>query len=134
VQDLASFGIESEGADGHGDLDGGAVAAGFIGAFAVAAAFGSVFGVEAEVEEGVVVFGGVEDDVAAATAVAAAGASAGDKFFAAEGETAVAAVAGLDFDDDFIDEHGGSSNAKRPRKLAFPRPELSLKTRFRAIR
>ena len=45
------------------------------------------------------------EDVAAVAAVAAGGAAAGDEFFAAEGHAAVAAVAGLDADSCFIDEH-----------------------------
>jgi hypothetical protein len=121
-------------ADRHLEHDIAAVGAVAVLAHAVTAALRLVMLLEAVVDQGVEPLDRARHDVAAAPAVAAAGAAAGDEFFAAEGETAVAAVAGLDFDDDFIDEHGGSSNAKRPRKLAFPRPDLSLKTRSRAIR
>ena len=71
----------------------------------MAAALGFVLGVEAEVDEGVVAEGGGHEDVAAVAAVAARGAAAGDELFAAEGHAAVAAVAGLDPDSCFINEH-----------------------------
>jgi hypothetical protein len=49
--------------------------------------------------------GGAHEDVTAVASVAAGGASAGDEFFAPEGHAAIAAVAGLDPDSCFIDEH-----------------------------
>ena len=65
-----------------------------------------VFRVEAEVDEGIVALRGDHDDIASATAVAAGGATSGNKFFTTEGHAAVAAVAGFDANSCFIDEHG----------------------------
>ena len=97
--------VVEQGADG--DLEGGVLAgvAGAVGAEAVAAALGFVLGVEAEVDQGVVGEGGGHEDVSAVAAVAAGGAAPGDELFAAECHAAVAAVAGLDADSCFIDEH-----------------------------
>ena len=50
-----------------------------------------------------------QDDVAAAASIAAARSTARYIFFAAEGQAAIAAVAGLYFDFDLVDEHGGGS-------------------------
>ena len=78
---------------------------GAVGAEAVAAALGLVLGVETEVDEGVVAEGRGHEDVAAVAAVAAGGTAAGNELFAPEGHAAVAAVAGLDANSCFIDEH-----------------------------
>ena len=59
----------------------------------MAAALRFVFGVEAEMEESVVVRAGHKDDVAAAPTVAAAGASTRDEFLTPERKTAITAVA-----------------------------------------
>ena len=105
VDELAGVVVVEEGADG--DLEGGVFAglAGAVGAEAVAAALGFVLRVEAEVDEGVVAERGRHEDVAAVAAVAAGGAALGNEFFAAEGHAAVAAVAGLDADSCFVNEH-----------------------------
>ena len=71
----------------------------------MAAALGLVLGVEAEVDQGVVGERGGHEDVAAVAAVAAGGTAAGDELFAPEGHAAIAAVAGLDANSGFIDEH-----------------------------
>ncbi len=105
VDELVGVVVVEEGADGDVEGDGGAGFAGAVGAHAVLAAAGFVFGVEAEVDEGVVGEGGRHEDVAAVSAVSAGGAAAGNEFFAAEGHAAVAAVAGLDADFCFVDEH-----------------------------
>ncbi len=109
VDELAGLVVVEKSADG--DFEGGVFAGltGAVGAEAVAAALGFVLGVEAEVDEGVVAEGGGHEDVAAVAAVAAGGAALGDEFFAAEGHAAVAAVAGLDADSCFINEHAVSS-------------------------
>jgi hypothetical protein len=109
VDELAGVVVVEEGADG--DFEGGVLAglAGAVGAEAVASALGFVLGVEAEVDEGVVAEGGGHEDVAAVTAIAAGGASLGNKFFAAEGHAAVAAVSGFDPDSCFINKHAISS-------------------------
>jgi hypothetical protein len=75
-----------------------------LAALAVAAPLAFVFGIEAEMQESIVVLAGHQYDVAAATAITAAGAAARDEFLAAERKTAVAAVAGFDGNDYFIDE------------------------------
>ena len=107
VDELAGVVVVEEGADGDVEDGGLAGGAGHVGAEAVAAALGLPLGVEAEVDEGVVGERGAHEDVAAVAAVAAGGTAAGDEFFAAEGHAAVAAVAGLDSDLGFVDEHRG---------------------------
>ena len=102
---LAGFFVVDDGADRNFQDDVFAVAAGFVGAFAVASALGFVFGIEAEMDERVVALAGFHDDVAALAAVAAGGAAAGNEFLAAEGQAAVAAVAGFHSDFGFVDEH-----------------------------
>ena len=82
-----------------------AVPPGPVAAFAVTAALGLVLGIEAEMEQRVVVLAGNHDDVAAAAAVAAAGPAPRDELLAAERQAAVSAVAGFYFDSDFVDEH-----------------------------
>src|SRR5262249_44992941 len=82
-----------------------AVATGAVGAFTVASAFGGIFGIKAEMDQGVVALAGFHDHVAATTTVSAGGSAPGNKFFAAKGHTAIAAAAGLDANDCLIDEH-----------------------------
>jgi hypothetical protein len=91
----------------HGDFedDGASVEAVAVGAEAVFAALRLVFRVIAEVNEGIVALRGDHDDVAAASAVAARGAAAGNKLFTPEGHAAIAAVAGFYTDLCFIDKH-----------------------------
>jgi hypothetical protein len=72
-----------------------------------------MLGVVAEVEKGVVVRAGDEDDIAAVAAVASGRTTSGHVFFAAEREAAVASVAGFDFDADFVDEHVKNEKAAR---------------------
>src|SRR5581483_4791343 len=105
VNDFPGCVVVNDGADGNFEDDVRAFAAGAIRAFAVASALGVVFGVEAEVDERVVALAGFHDDVAAASAVSAAGASAGHEFLATKRHTAVAAVPGFYADFSFIDEH-----------------------------
>ena len=49
---------------------------------------------------------GKDVDVAAITAVSATGPAARNKFFAAEGNTAVSAITGFDCDFGFVNERG----------------------------
>jgi hypothetical protein len=109
VDELAGVVVVEEGADGNFEGGGFAGLAGAVGAEAVAAALGLVLGVEAEVDEGVVAEGGGHEDVAAMATVASRWASLGNKFFAAEGHAAVAAVSGFDPDSCFINKHAISS-------------------------
>jgi len=64
-----------------------------------------VFGVEPEMQKGVLVLTGDEANIAAAAAIAAARTAARDIFFAPKSQTAIATVAGLYVDPDFINEH-----------------------------
>ena len=98
---------------GIGDLDRIALAARAVAAFAVPAALGLVFGIEAEMEQRVVVLARDHDDVAAAAAVAAARAAARDELLPPEREAAVAAVAGFHGNSDFVDKHNGKPPAVR---------------------
>ena len=79
--------------------------AGAVRAFAVASAVGLVLGVIAKVDEGVVLLGGLHDDVTTHTTVAAAGTSAGHELLAAEGYASVAAVSRFHADLCLIYEH-----------------------------
>jgi len=78
--------------------------AGALAALAVAAPLAFVFGIEAEMEKSIVVLAGDQHDIAAPAPVAAAGTAARDVFLAPERKAAVAAVAGFDGNDYFIDE------------------------------
>ena len=87
-----------------------AVAAGAVAAFWRA----EVLGV-AEVDQGVEVVGGDEDDVPAAAAIAAVGAAELHELLTAEGDGSVAAVAGADVDLGLVEElHGLGSKEKGP--------------------
>ncbi len=105
VKQLAGVGVVDHGANGSRDFFGFAIVPGAIAAFAVASALGFVLGIKAEVEKSVVMLGGDHDDVASAPAVASAGAAARDILFAPKRQAAVAAVAGLHIDFNFVDEH-----------------------------
>jgi hypothetical protein len=61
--------------------------------------------VAGEIEQGVFVRVGKKDDAAAVTAVASFRAALGNIFFPAEGDAAVAAVTGVNFDDGFVNKH-----------------------------
>jgi hypothetical protein len=76
-----------------------------IRSFAVAASVGFEFAIVAVAQERVVVWIGFEVDAAAVTAVAAGGAAARHVFLAAEGDAAVATVAGLYEYFSFVDKH-----------------------------
>ena len=106
VHQFAGDFVVDDGADRNLQDDALALAAGLVGAFAVTAALGLVFGIEAEVHQRVVALAGFHDDVAAVPAVAARGPAARHEFLATEGHAAVAAVAGLDSNFGFVNEHG----------------------------
>src|ERR1700722_7092883 len=96
--------------------------AGAVGAFAVAAAIGFEFAIVAVAEKRVVVRIRFEINAAAVAAVASGRAAAGNEFFTAKRDTAVAAAAGLDQDFCFVNKHENHS----PQKAAARR--LPLKT------
>src|ERR1035437_1494582 len=121
VDALAGGFVVDNGAHGHLDLERCALGAGALAAFAVASAFRLVFGVEAELEQGVGVLAAHHDDVAAAAAIAAAGAAPRDVLLPAEGEATVAAIAGLHENSYFIYEHrkaAGVLCCRRPVRLS----------------
>jgi hypothetical protein len=68
-------------------------------------ALGRVFRIETEMEQGVAVDGCGHDDVAAVSAIAAAGTAARDILLASEGQTAVPPVTRFDRDFYFVDKH-----------------------------
>jgi len=103
---LAGIPVVDDGPDGHLHFAVIAVAAGLVRSFPMGAALRLVLRVIAQVEEGVVVEGRHDNDVAAAAAIAAGRAALGDELLAPEGQAAVAAVAGLHVDFYLIDEHG----------------------------
>jgi len=76
----------------------------------VLAALRFVLGVIAEVDQSIVALRGNHDNVAAAAAIASGRTAAGHELLAPKGHAAVAAVAGLDANFCFINEH------REPRK------------------
>ena len=72
VHQLAGLVVVDDGAHRNLQHDALALAAGPVGAFAVTAALRLVLGIEAEVDQRVVALAGFHDDIAAASAVAAA--------------------------------------------------------------
>jgi len=78
--------------------------AGALAALAVAAPLAFVFGIEAEMQKSIVVLARDQYDIAAPASITAAGAAARHVFLAPERKTAVAAIAGFDGNDYFIDE------------------------------
>ena len=105
MQQLARVGVVNDRAHWHGELDRFAVAPCPLAAFTVAAAFCFVFGIEPEMQQGVVVLACQHYDIPSAAAIAAARASAGNILLAPERKASVSAVAGLYRDSNFIDEH-----------------------------
>src|SRR5262249_31448462 len=102
-------------ADRHWHLDRPALGACPVAALAVTPAFPLVFRIEAEVEQSILVLVRHHDDVAAAPAIAAARAAARDVLLAPKRKTAVAAVASLDQNSYFVDEH------KKAARVCFPK-------------
>ena len=99
--------VEDLGADGHFDHHVVRAGAGHIGARAVAAFAGAEMLGVAEVDQGVEVGHRLKDDVPAAPAHAAIGATVFDEAFTPEGDDAVAAVAGAEIDFGLVEElHG----------------------------
>src|ERR1039458_3085439 len=93
AQPLAGGFVVDHRADGDIELDGMAFRAGTVAAFAMASALGFVLRVEAVLQEGVFMRVGHQHDVAAAAAIAAAGATARHVLLAPEGHAAITAVA-----------------------------------------
>src|ERR1022692_1815143 len=85
VQPLAGRFVVDHRADGHLEVDRVAFGARAIAALAMPAALRLVLGVKTELDERVSMLGGNQENVAAAAAIAAAGASARNIFLAAKG-------------------------------------------------
>jgi hypothetical protein len=131
-EEVAVLFVEDQGADGDSDDQ---VLSGFSGHFfahSVTASWSFPVVLSREIHEGV--FGGVcdEDDRAPVPAVAAVGAPLGDILLAAEGDAAVAAVAGFHVNDGFVNEHGSGKRrrdkaTKRRREFTLPSVASSLR-------
>jgi len=111
VDQLAGIQVVKRGAHRHLQGGGVAVETGTVGAHAVLAALRLVLRVIAEVDQRVMALRADHDYVAAAPAIAARRAAAGDELLPPEGHAAVAAVASLDSYLCFIDEHRDRSSA-----------------------
>lgn len=83
-----------------------------IAAFAMPASLCLVFGIEAKMQECVVMLARSKDDVPAPPSVPAAWTTARNELLAAKREAAVPAVAGFDLDLNFVDEHGNERESK----------------------
>jgi hypothetical protein len=105
--------VVDDGSDWHFQKYVRTLAASFIRTFTVPSTLGFVFGIEAEVDQGIVALTGLHDDVAALTAVATRGAAARDKLLATKGHAAVPAVAGFDSYFGLIDKHKRSLRIRR---------------------
>ena len=102
--------VVQHGADRHLQNHILALFAAAVGALAVASALRLMFGIEAEVNQGVVPLARLHDDIAAASAISAGGTAAGNKFLPPEGHAAVAAVPCLHTNSSLIDEHSALSS------------------------
>ena len=100
--------VEDLGADGDLDVHRGGAGAGTVGARAVAALLATEMLGVAEVDQGVEVLHGLEHDIRATAAIAAVGTAELDEALAAEGDDAVAAIAGAAVDFCLIEEFHGS--------------------------
>src|SRR5204863_24353 len=94
------------GSDRSLQLDRLSIVTGPIAALAMPAALGLVLGVEAEVQQRVLMRASDQVYIAAAPPVAAAGPAARDILLPAKGQASVAAVAGLYIDFYFVNEQG----------------------------
>jgi hypothetical protein len=105
VQALAGFIVINNGPDRDFQDNALAVAASAVGAFTVAPTLTFIFRIEAEMDQRVVPFAGLHNDVATTAAVAARRASARYKLLPAKGHAAVPTVAALNPDDRFVNKH-----------------------------
>src|SRR5450755_2730162 len=106
VQLIARFRVIDNRADRNRQLDGVPVAPGALTALSMTAPLGRMFGIEAEMQQGVVVFARDQRNVSASAAVAAAWTAPWNEFLAAKRQAAIAAVTGLYGNNDFVDKHG----------------------------
>ena len=87
---------------------------GLVRAGAVAAFFGAEMLGIAEIDQGIEVFHGLENDIAAFAAIAAIRATELDELLAAERDDAIPAIAGFEIDFRLIKKFHGALNEKRP--------------------
>src|ERR1019366_1421859 len=113
---LAGHFVVNDSSDGDLQHHAFALAAGFVGTLAMASALGLVFGIEAEVHQGVVALARFHHHVATMTAIAAGGTAARHELLAPEGHAAVAAIARLHPDSCFVNEHGKSTGSNHHTK------------------
>jgi hypothetical protein len=92
---LAGSFVVDYGTHRHIEIDGVALGAGLVAAFAVTSALGLVLGIMAVLQEGVLVRVGDQYDVASVAAIAPARAAPRDILLPAKGKAAVPPVAGL---------------------------------------
>jgi len=105
VEHLAGFVVVDNCTDGDLDFEVVPIAAVSIAAFAVPTAFSAERVVVSKLQKGVFVDICNEIDVAATTAISAAGPAARNKFLPPEGNATMPAVACFDRDFGFVDEH-----------------------------
>src|SRR5437868_11877389 len=106
VQLFAGLGIVDYRAHRCQDIDRFALVPRAITSLAVAASFGFVLGIEAEMQQSILVRAGDQVNVSTAAAIATAGTAARNKLLAAKSQTAITTVACFYVDPDFVDEHG----------------------------
>jgi hypothetical protein len=106
IEDLfACIGVIDDCPDRHRKLYARAVAPGAVASFSVAATLGRVFGIEAKVEQRIVVLARHQRDIAAAAAVPPARSAFRNEFLPPECRTPVTSVSGFDGNNYFIDKH-----------------------------
>ena len=77
---------------------------GAVAAFAVTSTLGFVLGIETEMQQRVLVPAGDQVDVASAAAISTARSATRDEFLPPKSQAAIAALAGLYINPDFVDE------------------------------
>jgi hypothetical protein len=107
------MGIIDNGANRNRQFNIMAVASGSIAPLALPAALRFVLRVVPEMKQGVVMFAGNQDDIAAPASIAAARPASRNVLLAAERKASITAVAGLHLDDNFINEHANKTKGRR---------------------
>src|SRR5205823_10973649 len=111
VQLFAAFIVVKDGPDRHFQNDAGAVSPGLIRALTVPPTLSFIFGIEAEVNQRVVALAGFHHDIAATASIATRWTATRHILLSAEGDAAVAPVAGFYSDFCFIYEHGEAATS-----------------------
>ena len=111
VEQFAGFIVIDNCSDGDLDFKILSIPAVSIAPFSVTTPFSAERVIVPKLQKGVFVDVRYEIDVAAATAISAAGPAARNKFLPAEGNATMAAVACFNCDFGFVDEHAARSNS-----------------------